>query len=256
MMGLVLGGWLVLALCLTALWARQLRTCNATSVDVAWSMGLAFLALFYPWFVDGDLARRILVGSLGGLWAIRLAWYLLTDRVLRHTEEDGRYKALREHWGDRAAPLFFLFYQGQAAVAVLFSLPMLAAMNGGPLGPTAWAGAAVWLVAVGGETLADRQLARFRADPTNRGSVCQTGLWKYSRHPNYFFEWVHWWAYVLIGEGAALTWLGPVMMLCFLFRITGIPHTERQALRSRGDSYRHYQGTTSVFFPWPPKALS
>ena len=254
MIELVLSGWSVLALFLVALWGRQLFTRNATSVDVAWSVGLAFLAAFYPWFVDGDLGRRVLVGSLGCLWAIRLAWYLLFECYGHHREEDGRYKALREHWGDRAAPLFFLFYQGQAAVAVLFSLPMLAAMEGGPLGPMAWAGVAIWVLAVGGETVADRQLARFRADPSNGGRVCQTGLWRYSRHPNYFFEWVHWWAYVLIGGGAALTWIGPLAMLVFLFRLTGIPYTEMQALRSRGDAYRAYQRTTNVFVPWPPKA--
>jgi steroid 5-alpha reductase family enzyme len=112
----------------------------------------------------------------------------------------------------------------------------------------------VWTVAVTGESVADAQLARFRTDPVNKGMVCSDGLWRYSRHPNYFFEWAHWWAYVLIGGGAALTWLGPVAMLVFLFRITGIPYTEKQALRSRGDAYRDYQETTSVFFPWPPKA--
>ena len=253
MMPLVLGGWLVLAVSLTVLWARQLTTRNATSVDVAWSAGLAFLAVFYATFLDGDVGRRVLVGSLGGLWAIRLAWHLLVDRVLKEREEDGRYKALREHWGPRAAPLFFFFYQGQAAVAVLFSLPMLAAMEGEPLGPMAVVGVMVWVLAVGGESVADRQLATFRANPSNRGDVCRVGLWRYSRHPNYFFEWMHWWAYVLIGGGAALTWIGPVLMLVFLFRLTGIPHTEMQALRSRGDAYRAYQRTTSVFIPWPPK---
>lgn len=186
----VLIGWGVLAVCLALLWARQVSTRDATSVDVAWSAGLAALALLYPWLVEADPARRVLVSALGFVWAFRLAWFLLTDRVLKHTGEDGRYKAMREHFGARAQPVFFLFYQGQAAVAVLFSLPMLAAMNGGPLGPLAWAGVAVWFIAVAGETTADRQLAAFRADPTTKGQVCRRGLWKYSRHPNYFFEWV------------------------------------------------------------------
>lgn len=253
MMELIFRGWMVLAVALILLWVRQLATRNATSVDVAWSAGLAFLAVFFMWFVDGDPGRRILVGSLGSIWALRLAWYLLTDRVLKYQEEDGRYRAMRAYWGSRAAPLSFLFYQAQAIAAVLFSLPMLAAMRGGSLGPMAWAGVAVWIMAVGGETVADQQLARFRAEPTNRGVVCQTGLWRYSRHPNYFFEWIHWWAYVLIGGGAVLTWIGPVAMLIFLFRLTGIPYTEMQAIRSRGDAYRAYQRTTSVFFPWRPK---
>ncbi len=256
MTALVLTGWAALAVALALLWVRQLRTRNATSVDVAWSAGLAFLAVMYPWFAEGDLIRRALVGTLGAAWALRLAWYLLTDRVLRATAEDGRYRAIREHFGSRANLFLFFFYQGQAAVAVLFSLPMLAAMTGGPLDGWAVAGVIVWLVAVAGETVADRQLARFRRDPTNRGQVCRAGLWLYSRHPNYFFEWVHWLAYVLISHGALLTWIGPVGMLLFLFRLTGIPYTEKQALKSRGDRYLEYQRTTSVFFPWFPRSVS
>jgi steroid 5-alpha reductase family enzyme len=252
----VFGCWLILAVCLALLWARQLRTRNATSVDVAWSAGLAFLALAYPWFAEGDLWRRVLVSAMGTVWALRLAWYLLSDRVLKATEEDGRYRAIREHFGRNADLFLFFFYQGQAAVAVVFSLPMLAAMGGGALDGWALAGALVWLLAVAGETAADRQLARFRADPSNRGQVCSVGLWRYSRHPNYFFEWMHWWAYVLIGHGALLTWVGPAGMLLFLFRLTGIPYTEQQAIKSRGDRYREYQQTTSVFFPWFPRNAS
>ena len=249
----VLVGWAVLAAALAALWTRQLRTRNATSVDVAWSAGLAFLALLYPWLVDGDLWRRVLVATLGAVWATRLAWYLLSHRVLGEAEEDGRYMAMREQLGNKAPIGFFLFYQAQAAVAVLFSLPMLAAMQGGPLRLWAWLGVGVWAIAVVGESVADTQLARFRGDGSNTGQVCRRGLWRYSRHPNYFFEWLHWWAYVLIAEGATLSWVGPIAMLVFLFRLTGIPYTEKQAIRSRGDAYREYQRTTSVFVPWPPK---
>ena len=94
------------------------------------------------------------------------------------------------------------------------------------------------------------RLARFRSDRNNHGTVCERGFWKYSRHPNYFFEWLHWWAYVLLSGGTWLTLIGPVVMLVFLFRLTGIPHTEAQSLRSRGDAYRRYQRTTSIFIPW------
>ena len=104
--------------------------------------------------------------------------------------------------------------------------------------------------------LADRQLSAFRMNPANRGQVCRQGMWRYSRHPNYFCEWLHWWAYVLLAVGAAGGWLnvlGPVLMLYFLHKVTGIPPTEAQALKNRGEAYREYQRTTSIFFPWPPK---
>jgi len=252
-MRLVGGGWIALALVMVALWWRQQRTQNATSVDVAWSFGLAALALLYAAAAESSVAIRLLVGVLAGGWAIRLGSFLLVNRVLTSTVEDGRYRAMRESWGDSAGPKFFLVYQAQAAVAVLFSLPILGAMGGGRLDAFAVAGVVVWLVAVAGETIADRQLARFRSDPAHRGQVCQEGLWRYSRHPNYFFEWLQWWTYVLIGHGALLTWIGPVAMLVFLFRITGIPYTELQALKSRGERYRAYQRTTSVFVPWFPR---
>ena len=255
-MAVILLGWAVMAVTLAALWMRQRATGNATSVDVAWSAGLAFLALLYPWFVQGDPLRRALVSALAVGWALRLAWYLFADRVLGRDEEDGRYRAMRREWGDRVQRRFFVFYQGQAAVAVVFSLPMWAAMQGGPPGPLAWLGVGVWVLAVAGETVADRQLARFRAGPENWGRVCRVGLWRYSRHPNYFFEWLHWWTYVLIGGGRPLTWLGPALMLWLLFKVTGIPHTEAQALRSRGDDYRAYQRSTSPFLPWPPRGES
>jgi steroid 5-alpha reductase family enzyme len=111
-------------------------------------------------------------------------------------------------------------------------------------------------LAVVGESIADGQLARFRADPANRGRTCREGLWRYSRHPNYFFEWIHWWAYVPLAASSAwwpATLAGPALMLFFILYVTGIPPTEERALLSRGDDYREYQRTTSAFFPWFPR---
>ena len=119
-----------------------------------------------------------------------------------------------------------------------------------------WLGVITWIVAVCGEAVADRQLARFRAAPGHRGLVCQTGLWRFSRHPNYFFEWLHWFAYVFLAIGSPLAiwaWSGPLVMYVFLRYLSGIPFTEAQALRTRGESYRRYQRTTPMFFPWFPK---
>jgi steroid 5-alpha reductase family enzyme len=117
----------------------------------------------------------------------------------------------------------------------------------------------VWLASMAGESLADRQLARFRADPGSRGKTCRVGLWAWSRHPNYFFEWLHWFSYVLLAVGSGLAWLawlGPVLMFAFLYRVSGIPWTEAQSLRSRGEDYARYQREVSAFFPWPPRRPS
>jgi steroid 5-alpha reductase family enzyme len=238
------------------LWAVQRRTANAATADVGWAVLMASGSVVVAVAVEGDPVRRLIVASLAAVWSLRLAAYLVRDRVLAGAPEAGRYRALRERWGDAAGRHFLGLYLLQVPVAGLFVIPIGVAMRGGALDAWAVAGVAVWFTAAAGEWIADRQLTSFRADPRNRGAVCRVGLWRYSRHPNYFFEWLHWWAYVLIGHAQPLTFLGPVAMLVFLFRITGIPYTERQALRSRGDAYRAYQRTTSAFLPWPPKGVT
>ncbi|MHC5113717.1 MAG: DUF1295 domain-containing protein [Planctomycetota bacterium] len=249
-------GWAAMAVVMTALWFVQRARRNAGIVDVAWSFGTGLVAAWFAWGAGGDPLRRIVIGTMAAAWGARLGLYLVR-RVLGEAE-DGRYRMLRERWGDRAQMKLFWFFQVQAGWAVMFALPMLAAAGNPAPAPTPFdiAGIAVWLLAVTGETIADRQLAVFRRDPANRGRVCRTGLWRYSRHPNYFFEWLHWWAYVLLAVGWTWGWLavlGPVVMLVFLLKITGIPMTEERALQTRGDAYRDYQRTTNVFFPGPPR---
>ncbi|HEY5765655.1 MAG TPA: DUF1295 domain-containing protein [Candidatus Deferrimicrobiaceae bacterium] len=250
-------GWGIVSLAMIFLFLYQRSRSDAGIVDVGWAAGVGFLAVFYALAAEGDPARRAAVAVLGAAWGGRLAFYLFRDRVLP-PEEDGRYRTLREKWGEKAQLWFFVFFQVQAAWAVLFSLPFLAATASPVQAFTPWdlLGIAVFAVALAGETMADRQLSRFRAEPANRGKVCRAGLWRYSRHPNYFFEWIHWFAYVLLAVGSSLwplTLLGPVLMLIFLFKVTGIPYTEAQALKSRGERYREYQRTTSAFIPWFPK---
>ena len=253
---LLVTGWVAMAAMMAALWLVQRARRDAGVVDVGWTAGLGALALWYALAGGGDPLRRGLVAAMAGGWSLRLAWHLLADRVVGKPE-DGRYRELRSRWGERAQARFFVFFQAQAAADVVLSLPFLAAMCGErALGATGLAGVAVWAVAVLGETLADAQLARFRADPGNRGRTCRAGLWRLSRHPNYFFEWLHWWAYVLLALGSPAWWLslvGPVLMLVLLLEVTGIPATEAHALASRGEEYRDYQRTTSAFVPWFPK---
>lgn len=240
---------------MAVLWLVQRHTGNAGIVDVGWSLGVGVCGLIFAFLAEGDVTRRAFAGALLGLWALRLGGTIL-QRVLTE-DEDGRYRRLREEWGATFERRIFVFYQLQALFAVVFALPVLGAVSeAGPLrtGQAAIA-LGVWVIAVAGEAVADRQLAAFRARPENRGRTCRIGLWRTSRHPNYFFEWIHWWSYVILGVGAPLGWLtaiGPVAMLFFLLKVTGVPATEARAAASRPD-YRDYQRTTSAFVPWFPR---
>lgn len=252
---LVGGIWLVSALAMAAVWAISMRVRNVGYVDVAWAFLMGLAAVLAGVFGDGAQLPRALVAVFGGLWGVRLGVHLL-ERV-RHEAEDGRYQALRATWGGSPAK-FFVFFQMQALVVALFALPFVAAASRSSPALDGWVVAAIatWAMAVGGEALADRQLARFRADPAHRGRTCRQGLWAWSRHPNYFFEWLHWFAYLWLAIGSPLWWLallGPVLMLLFLYRVSGIPWTEAQALRSRGDDYVRYQREVSAFVPLPPR---
>jgi steroid 5-alpha reductase family enzyme len=242
------------AAAMIATWWLQLRTRNAGYVDVVWAALMGAAALFYGAVGMGAATPRLLVAMLGGTWGFRLSLHLLS-RVL-HETEDGRYRHLREHWRDDQRK-FLAFFLGQAVLTALFSLPFLVVANNPVAGITLWSvlGVALWLLSLGGETLADLQLSAWRRDPANRGRTCRQGLWAYSRHPNYFFEWLHWFAYVLLAIGSPY-WIwslsGPLLMGASLLWLTGIPFTEAQSLRSRGDDYRAYQREVSMFFPWFP----
>lgn len=254
---LVLVGWAVMAGMMLTLWIVQRIRNDAGIVDVGWAAGLGILGLIYAVASDGDPTRRALVGAMAAIWSFRLAYYLLFDRVIGKTE-DGRYQTIRKNWASNLQVFFFLFFQAQGLLDVILSISFIVPIANAarPFGALDIIGAAIWIVAVVGESIADRQLARFRANPDNRGKVCREGLWRYSRHPNYFFEWLHWWAYVPIAIGSSWWWLtliSPAIMLFLILKVTGIPPTEAQALQSRGDAYRQYQRETSALIPWFPK---
>jgi steroid 5-alpha reductase family enzyme len=239
---------------MVALWFVQLRIGNASHVDVGWAYGIVGLALLYALLGDGRVTQRVLVAGLGAVWGMRLGTYVLA-RVVGH-EEDGRYKELRRRWAPHTQRNFFVFFQAQAGFVAVFSLPFLfVAQDGGDPSPLLWLGAALALVSVAGETTADAQLAVWKASPENKGKTARNGLWGWSRHPNYFFEWLHWVGWAVAALGSPHGWIAlavPAFLLLLLFRVTGIPETEAQALRSR-DDYRHYQQEVSVFVPRPPK---
>lgn len=252
----ILIGLLFAVILMSMLWFVQRRTKNAGIVDVAWAGSIGVLGVFFTTTANGATERRWLAGLLIALWSLRLTTYLYR-RVVGHAEE-GRYATLRTVWGRHADRRLFVFFQMQAFAALAFSLPILvAAQNVEPLsGFQAVLSVGIWVIGLAGLFVADRQLERFKAEPTNQGKTCRTGLWRYSRHPNYFFEWIHWWAYLPLALGSSFWWISlivPLLLLYFVLRVTGIPPTEAQALASRGDEYRRYQQTTSVFIPWFPR---
>jgi len=240
------------------LWTRQVRTRNATSVDAAWSAAIGALGSAFALCGAGDPMQRILAAAIAVVWSARLTTHLLRDRVLGHATEDGRYQAMRAHWGPRANAKFFWFYQAQSAVAVLFAAPFLwIANDAGAVRVGQWIGVGLLVVAQAAEAVADRQLAAHRADPANRGRTCRRGLWRWSRHPNYFFEWLTWCGVAIVAAPTAgwFAALQPAVMFGLVRFVSGVPFAERQALKSRGDDYRRYQRETNAFFPWLPRRV-
>lgn len=240
------------------LWAIQLRTRDATVIDVAWALLIGSIGALFAFEGDGAVLQRALAGGTAALWSLRLSVHLVRDRVLRGAGEDGRYRALRAWLGPRAALHFVWVYLLQALLAAVFTLPflLLAQFRDAALHPLQWVGLAVAALGVAGESAADAQLARHRADPDNRGRTCRSGLWRYSRHPNYFCEWLVWCGFALLATPARhgeLAWLCPALMFVLVRFVSGVPFAEQQALRSRGADYRRYIATTNAFFPAPPR---
>jgi steroid 5-alpha reductase family enzyme len=245
---------------MTALWFVQRRSGNAGIVDVGWSAGIAALAIGYAIAGTAPLALRIAAAAMGGLWGFRLAWHI--HRRGHGKPEDGRYAQLRADWGARFQRKLLGFYHLQALTVAFFALPYALVATATA---SAWSllhtlGLAIWAVGWIGESIADAQLDAFKKSATPReGPVCKRGLWRYSRHPNYFFEWLAWVGlsvFALPAPYGALALACPAAILYLLFRVTGIPATEAQALRSKGEAYRAYQRETSAFFPWFPKKAS
>ena len=226
-------------------------------VDTIWTAGLGLSALCYHTVAGLDSVRSWLVLSVILLWSFRLSFHLFKDRVLAG-HEDPRYKALAEHWGGRSSRNFYFLFLVQIVFIALFLHPISIAMQS-PVSGWMWTDTLAIMIAVVamvGEGIADHQLATFRSHPENKGGVCTEGLWRYSRHPNYFFEWLHWFAYVAFALGDSSVWLtliGPIAMYVFLRFLTGVPYAERSSLKSRGEAYRNYQSTTNAFFPWIPR---
>lgn len=258
---LLIGGALVWMLAvMTAAWLWQRRVGNSGWIDVFWTFGTgaagAAVALL-P--LDGELARRWLVALIVAVWSLRLGSYIAA-RVTGSEHEDTRYARFRQEWGGDYQRKLYAFVLPQAVVTALLCLSVQAAAHRPEPGLDLrdWLGLAILIIAIGGEALADRQLAQFKRANTRKGAICDKGLWAWSRHPNYFFEWLGWVAYPVIAldpsrPATLVTLIAPVLMYLVLRFLTGVKPLEETMLASRGDAYRAYQARTSAFFPVPPR---
>lgn len=240
--------YLVLQMCFIWIVYRLLK--NPSVVDASWSIGLLMSGLIYL----GSMLitqRTTVVGALLILWGLRLAGYLWYTRILRG-HIDKRYTELSNNWKINQSLGFFLNFQLQGLLIFIISFIFYLISNSNNYSLTLMDGMAVVIVLVGivGESVADLQLYRFKN--RQKGGVCNIGLWNYSRHPNYFFDWLTWLGFTLFAFQSNKGYLGIVslLLLYVIFtRITG-PLTERGSVQSRGQKYIDYQNQTSMFFPW------
>lgn len=251
----------LLSLGMAAAWLVQRRTGNSGWVDMAWS-ALTGLAAIVGIAISGGLssAPGMMAAAILVLWAGRLAVHI--GGRSRLSGEDPRYAALMEEWGDKAPSQLFKFLQIQAFVSVVLVISVLAAASGktGSINGYHIAALLIALVAICGEALADRQLAQFKSENREIKGICDTGLWRWSRHPNYFFEWLYWCAWPVMALSAGpvavvLALLAPALMYYLLVHVSGIPPLEKHMLASRGERFRLYQARVNAFFPGPPHPL-
>lgn len=248
----------VVFIAITWVWVIAMKIKNAGLVDCFWALGLLGLAGLTFYLTDGFWLRKVLICGMLGLASFRLAVYLIRRFAHEHPIEDPRYAALRVAFPQHPLLAFLGAYYLQAILLVLLLFPItLVSLNPLPALSIFEIGAVfIWLLAVWGESVADNQLAAFKLNPENKGKTCQQGLWRFSRHPNYFYQWLQWFAYWLFALATpygVYTLYAPALMFFFLTQVTGIAATEAHALTSRLD-YADYQRRTSAFFPWFPKS--
>lgn len=236
-------------------WVISLAMRDASVADIAW--GLVFVAIAWVAFAtgDGDLQRSLVLAALVTVWGVRLAAHIAE----RHDGEDRRYRQMRERWGDGfALRSLWSVFGVQALIAFVVSLPVqVAAADATPeaLGVLAWLGCAIFAIGFAFEAVADAQLRAFTRDPANQGEVMDKGLWRYSRHPNYFGDACVWWGVWVIALETGSAWwtaIGPALMTLFLLRVSGVALTEK-TIASRRPGYDDYARRTSAFVPRPPR---
>ncbi len=254
--GIYLTGFAVVWGCLTALWLLSLRIRDSSIVDIFWGSGFVIAALVYFLLTDGYVGRQLLTLTLVAIWGLRLTIHLARRNLGKG--EDFRYRNWRrehgENWWWRS---YFQVYLLQGVLLWIVSLPLLAAQFSSQPAQIIWldvAGVIIWGIGFFFEAVGDYQLTRFKANPNNSGKVLDTGLWRYTRHPNYFGDAVQWWGFYMLALAAGAWWaiLSPLLMTFLLMRISGVALLE-QSLKKRKPQYQAYIERTSAFFPLPPR---
>lgn len=240
----------------TFAWLLQIKTKNGGLVDAVWAITLGGLAALYALTGSAPLETRLLLAVMGGAWGLRLGWHLWLRNWGK--PEDFRYAQLRKDWGAQVNSKMFWFFQFQNIFTLLLSASAFIAVAYRPDAASRGAmvlALVIWAISVSGESIADAQMERFRRNPANKGKVCRDGLWRYSRHPNYFFETVFWLSFVPLAVGAPYGWatLGaPLVMAFLLTNLSGMPLLEKE-MAARKPGYADYMAKTSALIPWPPK---
>jgi steroid 5-alpha reductase family enzyme len=248
-----------IAVLMLVTWLVSLPLRNASIVDLIWGFGFVLVAWAVRLTVDGNSARQWLLVAMVTLWGLRLSAYLTWRN--HGNGEDYRYKAMRKHWGARFwwVSLFTVFaLQGILMWTVSLSVQLGQVPDDPGLGVLAAIGVVVWAVGLAFEAVGDAQLARFKAEPANAGTVMDRGLWRYTRHPNYFGDCCVWWGITLVaiesGLGAVGI-VGAVVMTVLLRRVSGVTLLEK-SLKKRRAGYDEYIARTSPFIPRPPKRVT
>ena len=238
-------------------WAICVRVKNYGFLDVTWTLSIGLLAILDGVYGSGGPARRLLFSGLGALWSLRLGAFVLMRVLRHHPSEDKRYRTLRERWTTPGA--FLVFFELQAFIAVVFSLPFLAAAFAPDphIAVLEWLGLSLAAGGIVGEAIADHQAESFKRRADRAHEILDVGLWHYSRHPNYFFEMLTWAGFAIACCALPEGWLAiacPVLIIYFLLRVTGVPLTEKHSIETHGEAYRDYQRRTSAIIPWPPRS--
>ncbi len=251
----ILANLTFLDLALFALWGVSVRIRNSSIIDIFWGIGFVLVAWVSLGLSGNWQLKPILLALMVTLWGVRLAGYLAWRNVGK--PEDYRYATMRERHGRRFALMSLLTVFGlQGILTLIISLPIQVGIGRGIyLNALSYLGIAIWLSGLTFEALGDYQLARFKADSANRGRVMNQGLWRYTRHPNYFGDFLVWWGLFLVAAEPTSWWwtmIGPLLMSFLLIRVSGVRLLEN-SLRTRIAGYEEYVQMTSAFVPLPPK---